>query len=517
MKLTAYTTIDDFPSSLLWERLSTDTEPQVNTRVLSSTRLEKMTYEDLREQMQTGLDEIEADGTEKLDSFPSLLQDVFQSIYSLDTRFNDTDTLTANARHFNAEILDSVMSDSRYRAIKSLCEGNELLSYEAVGEFARSIHDKLDELLDVDALDKLNVLEQQQSELKPQVIDAMERGDPADDGRILSMAESIAENNQEIERLSRMIRRGVRKNKEAVQSAVASAVGKTQEVSGIINAWGNGDNSPVAIQQNAELLSRVQSSQKLQDIMKYLGKYREILKNASKSTFTYGMGEKYDIVRGKDYTRAIPSEYVYLALSETVPLFMRKVQHGALKQYRKRERTIKGFGDIVVCIDESGSMFGESISWAKAVALVLLEYATQNNRNCAMVRFASSAASIVTHIYKPEQYTAEDVFSFAESFLNGGTDFEAPLKKAVKLIEREGFENADIMFITDGQCRISDEFATDFREKSNQLKFDVTGIVIDADSPGMKFSLEAFCENVYRLSEMTSDDIAAAIITSKAL
>ena len=224
----------------------------------------------------------------------------------------------------------------------------------------------------------------------------------------------------------------------------------------------------------------------------------------------------YDTVQGNDYTRALPSEYAYLVLPETVPLFMLKVQRKALKQYRKRERTTKGHGDVVICIDESGSMFGESISWAKAVALVMLEYATQNKRNCAMVRFASTE-NPVTHIYREGKYTTNDVLEFAESFLNGGTNFEYPLTKAVELIEHEGFENADVMFVTDGECDISDEFASNFRDKSNQLNFNVTGIVIDANSPGMMFSLEPFCEKVYRLSEMTGDNIAASIITSKAL
>ena len=97
------------------------------------------------------------------------------------------------------------------------------------------------------------------------------------------------------------------------------------------------------------------------------------------------------------------------------------------------------------------------------------------------------------------------------------TDFETPLTKAVELIESEGFENADVMFITDGECHISDEFASNFRDKSKQLKFKVTGILIDTNEADAGSSLEPFCEKVYRLSEMTGDDIATAIITSKAL
>jgi len=167
----------------------------------------------------------------------------------------------------------------------------------------------------------------------------------------------------------------------------------------------------------------------------------------------------------------------------------------------------------VICVDESSSMAGDSIAWAKAVALVLLEYAAQNGRSCAIIRFAS-AGNTVTHIYKKGKYTTDDVLVFAELFLQGGTNFEEPLTKAVELIESEGFEKADVVFLTDGECAVSDEFADSFRGKSRQLKFDVTGIIIDADKPGMTFSLEPFCKKVYRLSEMTGDNVASDIITS---
>ncbi len=39
----------------------------------------------------------------------------------------------------------------------------------------------------------------------------------------------------------------------------------------------------------------------------------------------------------------------------------------------------------------------------------------------------------------------------AETFLDGGTDFERPLDEAIQLMNA-GFENADIVFLTDGLC-----------------------------------------------------------------
>jgi hypothetical protein len=295
-----------------------------------------MIYGELREQYKIGLDEIEANGSELLDTFPALMQDTFTSLYSLNPRHNDVDTLTTTARHFNAAILDSVINCDQYRTLETLCEGRELVAYEAVNEFARQMNEKLDEFLNAEALVELTALEQQQSELKSQVQEAMERNDPADADSMLDMAKSIVENEQQIERLSQAVSQSIRVNKSGIQSSVASAAKKAQETSDIIGAWGNVENTPVALQQNAELLHRVQSSENLRHIIKHLGRFREMLDNARKSSYTYGRGEKYDIVLGNDFTRAISSEYAYLALPETVPLFIQKVQRKTLKQYRKR-------------------------------------------------------------------------------------------------------------------------------------------------------------------------------------
>ena len=45
----------------------------------------------------------------------------------------------------------------------------------------------------------------------------------------------------------------------------------------------------------------------------------------------------------------------------------------------------------------------------------------------------------------------------SETFLKGSTDFEKPIKKAISLIQDEKWNNADIVFITDGICNLSDE------------------------------------------------------------
>ncbi len=51
-------------------------------RVLKSTRLEDMVYQDLR-RSDDGLDALESSCGEKLSTFPELSRDIYQSFYSL--------------------------------------------------------------------------------------------------------------------------------------------------------------------------------------------------------------------------------------------------------------------------------------------------------------------------------------------------------------------------------------------------------------------------------------------------
>ena len=94
-----------------------------------------------------------------------------------------------------------------------------------------------------------------------------------------------------------------------------------------------------------------------------------------------------------------------LATPQTQPLFLRKYQRRQIKQYRRREPIYKGAGDIVCCLDESGSTSGELASWGKAVALALLEIAESDGRKFALVHF-SGPGSFKTDIFSSGNSTA---------------------------------------------------------------------------------------------------------------
>lgn len=89
-----------------------------------------------------------------------------------------------------------------------------------------------------------------------------------------------------------------------------------------------------------------------------------------------------------------------LATEQTAPLFLQKYQRGQIKQYQRREPIYKGAGDIICCLDESRSTQGDAQAWGKAVAMTLLEIASDGGRKFALIHFSGSG-SFLTHTFLP--------------------------------------------------------------------------------------------------------------------
>ena len=249
----------------------------------------------------------------------------------------------------------------------------------------------------------------------------------------------------------------------------------------------------------------------LKRISVMLGKYREIIADKRKNSFSYGLGEKYDITYGNDISNCLSSELALLGAPETEILFFKRYYEKHLQQYRRREPSVKGDGDIIVLADESSST-REIAPWVKAFALALMDIALHGNKKFALVHFASSR-NVKTDVFESGKYTTDDVLAAAEHFFGGGTDFEAPLNEALRLLTN-GFESADVVIITDGECEVSDEFAERFTEEKLKNRLTVTGILLSADDDCGK-SLLPFCDKIYRLGDMSADEIALEVIGKK--
>lgn len=103
-------------------------------------------------------------------------------------------------------------------------------------------------------------------------------------------------------------------------------------------------------------------------------------------------------------------------------------------RYRKRMQVVKGKGDMIVLLDESGSTRSVA-AWAKAFALAMLDIASKDKRKFALIYFASSD-DVKVDLFELGYYRSENMIAAAKHFFGGGTDFEAPLREALNLLER---------------------------------------------------------------------------------
>lgn len=521
--LKPYRTIQDVLASP-WAQMPQADRIEQTDRVLRSTRLEDGIYRELHAE-DAAMNEIERSAGKKLKSFPDLSRDVFQSFYSLMPRRNEEAALSVAARKFNAPILEHITKSEAYPTLKEVCEGRELPAYEAASEFVSAASDELDELMSrlgggKDALHTLEKLEQGRettaqrlSELLKQ-LDASRPDDPALKDEVIKAANEAESKGRQVEAVAKLIDSGALQSKQAVEGivhqAMSAASEKAEEARSIIGAWSNEPGNLQRTPTNLALLERVRANESLRDISRYLGRFREIFAQGKRNGYAYGRGEKYSLELGNDLSRALTSELAMLAAPETLPLFLRKYQRRQIKQYRRREPIYKGAGDMICCLDESGSTAGECAAWGKAVAMTLLEIAESEGRKFALIHF-SGPGSIKTDLFLPKQTQMEDKLLAAETFLDGGTDFRTPLDEALRLMREEDFDNADIVFITDGECNLPPEYISELREEQSARRFTITGILLDQGNVGMDFSLKPFCQNIYRTSELTGEQIVKKI------
>ena len=525
----AFRTIADVLHSSIAELAALRRKPTQKTdQVMRSSKLEDSIYAELRED-DTEMDMTENAAVQKLKSFPTLSRDVFQSLYSLAPRRNDADMLTTAAQKFNAPILDHIVQQDDYPTLKNICEGRSLPAYEAAAEFTGRAAEELDGLLSELGGDKgaLNTLEELETardaaaEGLAELLDAQATGETTETDKqaLINAANRLNSKQRQVEAVSQMLDTTMLRQKEAVDLAVSAAVQaaaeRAQEVQSIIGAWSDEPMNMCRTPENLVLLEKARQSTALKDISKYLGRFREIFAQAKKNSYAYGRGETYSLELGNNLSRALTSELAMLATPETIPLFLRKYQQKQIKQYRRREPIYKGMGDIICCLDESGSTEGEAAAWGKAVAMTLLEIAAENRRSFALIHFAGSNSCQVD-IFRPSEYRLEDKLTAAETFLGGGTNFERPIREAIHLMESEGFEKADVVFITDGECELSDACRQELQASQVVYHFTVTGILLDKGRAGMGFSLEPFCQKIYRTSELTGDGIIQSVISLRA-
>jgi uncharacterized protein with von Willebrand factor type A (vWA) domain len=257
--------------------------------------------------------------------------------------------------------------------------------------------------------------------------------------------------------------------------------------------------------ERLELGRRLARNRKLGELARLVGRFKQDARALRRKTLDRGVTEAYDVERGADLGRLIPSELLALHHPQLRADFHRRLLEGAVLQYRLREDEQKGKGPMVVCIDVSSSMQGDKELWAKAVSLTLMDIARRQRRLFRAVLFSSGPGSMkVIDLNRERRYQPElpKVIELAEYFPGGGTDFQAPIDAAIELIADKKLKRGDIVVITDGECQVAPEWLSNLRERKEELQFSIFAVLVDIGSSDLS-TLAQFSDRVSSVTKLT--------------
>ena len=218
---------------------------------------------------------------------------------------------------------------------------------------------------------------------------------------------------------------------------------------------------------------------KLLELARKLGRVSLIAQQAQREKMEYVSGETAEIELGRDLSRVLPSELVKLLSPALKKDWQRRYVEGALMQYHLVDREPVGRGPIVCCVDESGSMGGDPLLWAKL--------AYQQKRAFAYIPFSTTYESLEY----PHGADQVAIMKIATHNYGAGTVFEPPLQRAVQIVERSEFEKADIVFLTDGDGDVDHVTAQWFARVKAEKKFRAIGILIGRNAKWGYYGREA--------------------------
>lgn len=454
--------------------------PAADPRVLVHDGFDSMAFESVRhyERIEQIISE-GADGkADRVAAVEGLVSDVFTSFHRMSAQVDEE-----KPKSLTRDIVQSFLEMPEYKNFHQTSQLDPVASALGSIQMAPVLVEKLQEIQEQ--------IEQQREEQREQ-----NRKQGKDENEGVPQGEpSLDELDGEGQSVLR----------QAIREAIEEAQEEAEEIQGMMRQWGveKGEWAQMDAASRLELADQLRNSARLKNVSQLIGRFRNVTQSALATMPSHGHDEITDITTGSDLQRMLPTEAMKLMQSPL--LFYKDMLEGNLLQYNLKGQENMGKGPLMVLFDRSGSMAGDRMEWAVSVVLTLLQYAQKENRSFAWAGF--DVRVLDSAFYKKgTSVSLEEKMRIAEMGPEGGTSFEAPLKHAMKLHQQEpDLKPADIVFITDGECELSEEFQEEFAKWKKEKTVRVFGVGIADRTHGenAKFeALDAFADSVCMVNSL---------------
>lgn len=279
------------------------------------------------------------------------------------------------------------------------------------------------------------------------------------------------------------------------QQAAMSMLGWSKE--------GTGSGREMNSEAKARLAKLLKKHRRIVELARQVGRMRRLLRRSRRETVGSSVHGITDVGPGADLARTLPSEFSLLRHRLTRLEFLRRYVERTTLAYQLQGTEQLGRGPMVVCVDVSGSMRGRRDTWAKALAIALVQQAMEDNRHAAVLTFDTQLRS--TYEYDPKQGMSIDrLAELLDDFSGGGTSFHAPLNQARAIIDQPGeWERADVVLVTDGECSVTSDWLENWNSWRDEKGVKAFGLLVEQSD---RYWQDELVDEVVTIADLANDD-----------
>ncbi|MDD4253953.1 MAG: VWA domain-containing protein [Methanofollis sp.] len=220
--------------------------------------------------------------------------------------------------------------------------------------------------------------------------------------------------------------------------------------------------------ENLERYAKIaEDSKTLKEIVEQLGRIEMEYGSRKIAVSSHGKTEMHSITYSSDLDHLLPTEAVKLQNPTLKLKFAADLAEKKLLTYQLRGKNWVGGppsarkrGPVVALVDTSKSMRGSPETIAKATILAIARRMLKEERDVKVILF-SSRNQLDTIDLTGTKRMAREFLEFLNQTFGGGTDFNTALKAGMRSLKEPQFRSADLLFITDGGSKISNEALLD--------------------------------------------------------
>jgi uncharacterized protein with von Willebrand factor type A (vWA) domain len=444
--------------------------------------------------------------TKRTKAAPDALADVFMGLVKASPRLLAMSDV-APSHLVNRLVLSEMLRLTSTRRLRGHTVGDPVqatLGCVSLAPLLESIFERL--ALEQESANQVQIQLMALARLEGQVADAEEAfdralGDGSDEEieAALAAADAVRDARRSAQSASEELDRQMQALIERLESgagqvsadlhrALGEMADQLQDREATARAWGISPGELHLLSADERLkLAKTLNSERLREIASLFGRVRNLARSDADLAPEGPQDEIVDLELGGDLGRVVASEWLKLGDPVTEMDFFARLADHELLQYAVAGRDELGRGGIIMCVDGSGSMRGAAELWSKAVMLHLLHEARAQRREMHVIHFSGPGQFVRLSFVEPGDFTAERLIGAAGTYFGGGTDFQTPMAEALAVLAdefaRTGRTRADVVFATDDECEVRDEFMDYYLSEMKRLGARTYGLAMNGCTP----------------------------------